>query len=96
MTASRGHRDRNANPPRSKDGTAIEDTAEAVGHVPRTPTRAKLLPIGHMGLERCPELISRLSLPQSTIRITSLYISWYVQRTAPERRRNLCTQRQQS
>ena len=51
--------------------------------VPREPTGTKFIPVGHTGLELCPQLIDRFGFPSSSIRVTSLYISWYASPLSP-------------
>lgn len=61
----------------SQEAEPITDTADTVANSPRTSTGAKFIPIGHMGVEQCPELVPRLGIPESTLRVKSLYVSWY-------------------
>lgn len=55
---------------------AIVDTAETLGKSSRTPTLISFIPIGHIALELYPERQEQYSLPESTVWIKSLYISW--------------------
>ncbi|KAK1256223.1 hypothetical protein MKX07_008482 [Trichoderma sp. CBMAI-0711] len=58
---------------------AIVDTAETLGKAPRTPTSASFIPIGHIALDLFPDRNEQFKLPQSTVWIKSLYISWAIQ-----------------
>ncbi|UKZ73804.1 hypothetical protein TrVFT333_001456 [Trichoderma virens FT-333] len=58
---------------------AIVDTAEILGKSTRTPTLASFIPIGHIALDLYPDRNEQFSLPQSTVWIKSLYISWAIQ-----------------
>ncbi|KAL6884099.1 hypothetical protein HDV57DRAFT_444901 [Trichoderma longibrachiatum] len=55
------------------------DTAETLGKSPRTPTSASFIPIGHIALDLYPDRNEQFELPQSTVWIKSLYISWAIQ-----------------
>ncbi|KAL7937938.1 hypothetical protein V8C35DRAFT_330081 [Trichoderma chlorosporum] len=58
---------------------AIVDTAKAMGNSSRAPTLAAFIPIGHIALEFYPHLNEQFALPQSTVWVKSLYISWAIQ-----------------
>ncbi|KAK0764235.1 hypothetical protein N5P37_003632 [Trichoderma harzianum] len=62
-----------------KEKEAIVDTAETLGKSSRTPTLISFIPIGHIALELYPERQEQYSLPDSTVWIKSLYISWAIQ-----------------
>ncbi|KAL7950153.1 hypothetical protein V8C42DRAFT_190614 [Trichoderma barbatum] len=62
-----------------KEKEAIVDTAATLGKTPRTPTLASFIPIGHIALDFYPDRNEQFSLPQSTVWIKSLYISWAIQ-----------------
>ncbi|KAL6698131.1 hypothetical protein J3F84DRAFT_261210 [Trichoderma pleuroticola] len=62
-----------------KEKEAIVDTAETLGNSSRTPTLSSFIPIGHIALELYPDRQKQFSLPDSTVWIKSLYISWAIQ-----------------
>ncbi|TFB03399.1 hypothetical protein CCMA1212_004429 [Trichoderma ghanense] len=57
----------------------IVDTAQELGKSPRTPTSESFIPIGHIALDLYPDRNEQFKLPQSTVWIKSLYISWAIQ-----------------
>ncbi|KAH6607610.1 hypothetical protein Trco_003923 [Trichoderma cornu-damae] len=62
-----------------KEKEAIVDTAAVVANSPRTPTSASFIPVGHVALDMYPDRNEKFSLPQSTVWIKSLYVSWAIQ-----------------
>ncbi|KAM0245958.1 hypothetical protein ACHAQJ_010407 [Trichoderma viride] len=62
-----------------KEKEALIDTAAILANTPRTPTSVSFIPIGHIALDKYPDLNTQYSLPQSTLWIKSLYISWAIQ-----------------
>ncbi|CAH0048657.1 unnamed protein product [Clonostachys solani] len=58
---------------------ALKDTVGIVGKEPRRPSGRTFVPIGHISLRRIPDLNTQFTLPQDTIWIKSLYVSWALQ-----------------
>ncbi|KAL7784891.1 hypothetical protein V8C37DRAFT_395018 [Trichoderma ceciliae] len=58
---------------------ALVDTATILAATSRTPTSESFVPIGHIALDIYPERNTQFSLPQSTVWIKSLYVSWAIQ-----------------
>jgi hypothetical protein len=52
------------------------DTATPVNKAPRTPTKVEFQPIGHVAVEYFPDWNEKFGLPDSTLWIKSLYVSW--------------------
>lgn len=57
----------------------LVDTSTSVFNAPRNPTGRKFLPVGHTALEIIkPNDLKDLNLPQSSVWVKNIYLSWYV------------------
>ncbi|VUC25369.1 unnamed protein product [Clonostachys rosea] len=57
----------------------LKDTVGMIGKEPRRPSGRSFVPIGHISLRHISDLNTQFSLPQDTIWIKSLYVSWALQ-----------------